>query len=384
MAYGGDDEASPSGGTDADAAMWLEKASRETQPTSLPTATNLLERSLRASPDRAQRISRTIDVAHLYLLGGPSRAEAESTCTELLATPQAELEPAHELAARGILGAVYALRGPLHVGAAIAEFDASTELAGPNGAAGHNESIIAESYAGKAMVLLYAGDSAQAIACAQAAIASATAAGNRSARSRAEEALALAALTQLDVEGARAHVKESLAWFSPSNGPWAMLITPHLTASMVYVALGDIDAAIEVCQAGLDGVFGFGATCFPACTCCRAWPCSGSFRATLRKPTRWRRSRNDSHRRLVFHPPLGRDPGHRRVRCPGCGAMPSSPVNRSTGHRRRCGTRARRSPSPISWHGSSRAFTKGPGDPTMRTRSCTSSGALSAQPLARL
>ena len=77
---------------------------------------------MKASPGPAQRLSRTIDVAALYLLGG-RLAEAESTCVELLDTPKSELEPAHELAARGILGAVYALRGPLHVGAAVAEFD---------------------------------------------------------------------------------------------------------------------------------------------------------------------------------------------------------------------------------------------------------------------
>ncbi len=248
LAFVGDDDA---GGTDADAAMWLEKASKETQPTSLPTATKLLERAAKASPDERQRIRRTIDVAHLYLLGG-RLAEAESSCSAILATPKSELEPGLELAARGILGAVYALRGPLHVGAAVAEFEAAIALAGPDGAAGHDESIVAESLAGKAMVLLYSGDAAQAVQYAEAAIASATVAGNRSARSRAEEALALAALTRLDVDGARAHAKESLAWFAPSNGPWAMLITPHLTASMVYVSLGDIEEAVAVCQAGLD------------------------------------------------------------------------------------------------------------------------------------
>ena len=248
MAYVDDDE---SQGADADAAMWLERASKETQPTSLPTAITLLERAVKASPERGQKVSRTIDVAALYLLGG-RLAEAESTCIELLDTPKSELEPVHELAARGILGAVFALRGPLHVGAAVAEFDASIALAGPTGAAGHNEFIIADSLAAKAMVLLYAGDAHHAISFAEEAIVAATVSGNRSARSRAEEALALAALMNLDVVGARAHVKESLSWFSPSNGPWAMLITPHLTASMVYVSVGDIDEAIAVCQAGLD------------------------------------------------------------------------------------------------------------------------------------
>ena len=235
---------------DIDAAVWLARASKETQPTSLPTAINLLERAVRASPIGTGRVSLSIQVAALYLLGG-RLSEAETTCRDILVNRTGMLDPRQELDARSTLGAVGALRGPLHAMSAMAEFDAALDLAGPLGTAGHDPAVVADTLAAKALVLLYAGDADRAVELADLAIDAAIGSGNHGARSRAHEALALAALTRSDTMAAKFHAKESLAWFSPTNGPWAMIVTPHLTVSMVHVSLGDIDEAIAVCEAGL-------------------------------------------------------------------------------------------------------------------------------------
>lgn len=236
---------------DENAATWLTRAAADAQATSLPTAISLLERAARLSPPGEGAIARRISLATLYLLGGRHR-EAEMLCRSLLDDRTSPVDPFAETSARGVLAAVLALRGPIHAPAAIEQFDAVHALVGPGDSSHRDASLAADALAGKALVVLYTGEIALAKELAEQAIAEAIASSNRSAHSRAHEVLALAALVELDVVEARAQVMESLAWFSPSNGPWAMLLTPHLTASLVLVSLGELDGAIRVCSDGVD------------------------------------------------------------------------------------------------------------------------------------
>jgi DNA-binding CsgD family transcriptional regulator len=240
---------------DAEAAVWLSRASNEAELTSLPTAVNLMERAVAATADVADRLSRRIQLARLLLMSG-RLSDAEAECRSILESepnPLHEaLSPLHELAARGLLGAVLALGGPLQAVDALAEMDAFLDLCGPDGPAGYDRSAIADALSAKAMVVLYAARPDESVALAEQAIEEATASNNPTARSRAHEALALAAMTRMDAAGARLHARESLRWFSPTGGPWAMVVTPHLTASMVLGAVGDMHEAQEVCEAGLE------------------------------------------------------------------------------------------------------------------------------------
>lgn len=238
-------------GLDENAAKWLTRAATDAQATSLPTAISLLERAVRLSPPGDGATTRRIALATLYLLGG-RHGEAEVLCRSLLDDRAAPVDMHAETSARGVLAAVLALRGPAHAPAAVEQFDAVQALVGPGGSGHRDASLAADTLAGKALVVLYTGDIAAAKMLAEQAIAEAIASGSRSARSRAHETLALAALVELDTVGARAQVMESLAWFAPSNGPWAMLITPHLTASLVLVSLGELDEAIRICSTGID------------------------------------------------------------------------------------------------------------------------------------
>jgi DNA-binding NarL/FixJ family response regulator len=235
---------------DENAATWLTRAATDAQATLLPTAMSLLERAVRISPPGDGATTRRIALATLYLLGG-RHGEAEVLCRGLLDDRTTPIEPHAETSARGVLAAVLALRGPVHAPAAVEQFDAVQALVGPGGSGHRDASLAADTLAGKALVVLYTGEIAAAKMLAEQAITEAIASSNRSARSRAHEVLALAALVDLDAVEARAQVMESLAWFSPSNGPWAMLITPHLTASLVLVSLGELDEAIRVCTEGI-------------------------------------------------------------------------------------------------------------------------------------
>jgi DNA-binding NarL/FixJ family response regulator len=235
---------------DENAATWLTRAATDAQATSLPTAMSLLERAVRISPPGEGATARRIALATLYLLGG-RHSEAEVLCRALLDDRTTPIEPHAETSSRGVLAAVLALRGPVHAPAAVEQFDAVQALVGPGGSGHRDASLAADTLAGKALVVLYTGEIAAAKMLAEQAITEAIASSNRSARSRAHEVLALAALVDLDAVEARAQVMESLAWFSPSNGPWAMLITPHLTASLVLVSLGELDEAIRVCTDGI-------------------------------------------------------------------------------------------------------------------------------------
>ncbi len=239
------------GRADEDAARWLAQAAHESEQMSLAASIALMERAVRCTPQGTDLMARRVELASLYLLAG-RLSEAERLCGELLAGAPSECVDDLEVASRGVLAAVLALRGPLAAGDAIREFDTVIALCGPGGQATADPAVVADSLAGKAIVLLYAGDPGQAETVARQAIAAAQACDNRSARSRAHEALALVALTRFDSKSAREHVAQSLAWFSPSNGRWSMLVTPHLTASLVHVAIGDIEAAISVCLEGLE------------------------------------------------------------------------------------------------------------------------------------
>ena len=75
--------------------------------------------------------------------------------------------------------------------------------------------------------------------------------GSRAARSRAHETLALASMAQLDPKSAQHHAEEALNWFAPSNGYGAMVVTPHLTRSMVEISAGHVDNAVAIAQDGL-------------------------------------------------------------------------------------------------------------------------------------
>lgn len=248
LAAVGDDGAVP---LDENAAMWLTRAATDAQATSLPTAISVLERAVRLSPPGEGATARRIALATLYLLGG-RHGEAEVLCRTLIDDRSSPVDRHAETTARGVLAAVLSLRGPVHTPAAVEQFDAVLALVGPGGSGHRDASLAADTLAGKALVVLYTGAIATAKALAEQAIAEAIASSNRSARSRAHEVLALAALVDLDAVEARSQVMESLAWFSPSNGPWAMLITPHLTASLVLVSLGELDEAIRVCSEGID------------------------------------------------------------------------------------------------------------------------------------
>ncbi len=236
---------------DENAATWLTRAATDAQATSLPTAMSLLERAVRISPPGDGATTRRIALATLYLLGG-RHGEAEVLCGTVLNDRASPVDSQAETSARGVLAAVLALRGPVHAPAAVEQFDAVHALVGPGGSGPRDASLAADTLAGKALVVLYTGEIAAAKVLAEQAIAEAIASSNRSARSRAHETLALAALVELDVVEARAQLMESLAWFAPSNGPWAMLITPHLTASLVLVSLGELDEAIRICSTGID------------------------------------------------------------------------------------------------------------------------------------
>ncbi len=238
-------------GLDENAAKWLTRAATDAQATSLPTAISLLERAVRISPPGEGATTRRIALATLYLLGG-RHGEAEVLCRTLLDDRAVPVDMHAETSARGVLAAVLALRGPVHAPAAVEQFDAVQALVGPGGSGHRDASLAADTLAGKALVVLYTGDIATAKVLAEQAIAEAIASSNRSARSRAHETLALVALVKLDAVEARGQVMESLAWFSPSNGPWAMLMTPHLTASLVLVSLGELDEAIRICSTGID------------------------------------------------------------------------------------------------------------------------------------
>ena len=241
----------PSDVVDEHAAMWLTRAGNDAQATSLPTAVSLLERAVRLSPDGPERTARQISLATLYLLGG-QHVEAEGLCRSLLDSRAATLNEEAETKAHGVLAAVLALRGPVYAPASLEQFDAVLAMVGRDGSGPRDASLAADSLAGKALVLLYTGDATGAQRVALEAIEESILSGNRSARSRAHEALSLAALVRLDGLEARSQVEESLAWFAPSNGPWGMLITPHLTASLVLVSLGRLEDAVRVCSDGID------------------------------------------------------------------------------------------------------------------------------------
>lgn len=234
---------------DADAANWLDHAATQLESTSLPTSVRLLERSVALTPDEQTTTTRSLRLAGLYLLSGRLR-EAEASCRLMLAATEAPLSPAQELTARETLGAVLAMLGPLHAQSAAAEFDAVIALAARPDATTNERMSLADAKAAKATVVIYAGMIDESIRLAEEALRDAAVSGSRTARSRAHEALALAAMANIDPVGARHHASEALAWFSPADGRWAMVVTPHLTASLIAVSSGRIDEAVAIAEDG--------------------------------------------------------------------------------------------------------------------------------------
>ena len=234
---------------DAAAANWLDHAATQLESTSLPTSVRLLERSVALTPDERTTTTRRLRLAGLYLLSGRLR-EAEASCRLMLAATEIPLSEAQELTARETLGAVLAMLGPLHAQSAAAEFDAVMTLATRPDATLAERMSLAEAKAAKATVVIYAGMIAESIRLAEEALIDAAVSGSRTARSRAHEALALAAMANTDPVGAQQHASEALAWFSPTDGRWAMVITPHLTASLIAVSSGRLDEAVAIAENG--------------------------------------------------------------------------------------------------------------------------------------
>ncbi len=234
---------------DADAANWLDHAATQLESTSLPTSVRLLERSVALTPDEQMTTTRRLRLASLYLLSGRLR-EAEASCRLMLSASNITLSPSQELTARETLGGVLAILGPLHAQSASAEFDAVMTLASRPDATSSERMALADAKAAKATVVIYAGMIDESIRLAEEALVDAAASGSRTARSRAHEALALAAMANIDPVGARHHATEALAWFSPTDGRWAMVITPHLTASLIAVSSGQLDEAVTIAENG--------------------------------------------------------------------------------------------------------------------------------------
>ena len=233
---------------DADAANWLDHAATQLESTSLPTSVRLLERSVALTPDE-ETTTRRLRLAGLYLLSGRLR-EAEASCRLMLSANHNPMSPSQELTARETLGGVLAILGPLHAQSASAEFDAVVTLGSRPDATSSERMSVADAKAAKATVVIYAGMIDESIRLAEEALVDAAASGSRTARSRAHEALALAAMANIAPVGARHHATEAMAWFSPTDGRWAMVLTPHLTASLIAVSSGRLDEAVTIAENG--------------------------------------------------------------------------------------------------------------------------------------